>query len=77
MGILTGKIIVELDPKSIIDGLISQYHLDLIFHSESINTYYLELTTPGNLEEIIQGLRSDKAVIRADLEVIENIPIAL
>jgi hypothetical protein len=77
MGILTGKIVVVLHPEQLIDSLSSFYNLEVIYQSVSINTYYLELTQTGDLEIILTGLRANSSVLRADLEVIENIPRAL
>ena len=77
MGILTGKIVVVLQPEQPIDPLSNQYNLEVIYQSEAINTYYLELTETGDLEVILAGLRENSKVIRADLEIIENIPRAL
>jgi hypothetical protein len=77
MGILTGKIVLEMQPEISIDSIINQYNLNLIYHSESIHTYFLELNETGNLENIISELRVNSNVIRADLEIIDNIPVTL
>ncbi|MBT7608998.1 MAG: hypothetical protein HN576_04540 [Bacteriovoracaceae bacterium] len=77
MGILTGKIVLVMMPEVEIDTIIDQYNLNMIYHSESIHTYYLELNQTGNLEAIISELRASNSVIRADLEIIDNVPVTL
>jgi hypothetical protein len=77
MGILTGKIVLEMKPEKIIENIINKYNLEIIYHSKSINVYYLEMNETGNLHNIITQLRENESVVRADLEILDNIPVAL
>ena len=76
IGIMTGKIILELKSDTninVINQSIKKYQLEVIYEAKQINTYYLELLAPQDLEVIITSLRSEDSVKRADIEVIENI----
>ncbi len=73
MGILTGTIVLELLPNYLIEEISLNSKFNIIYRAESIHTYFLKLSETDNLTKLVENLRKNKLVKRADFEIIESL----